>query len=772
MISCNPSRRDIGARISAARRQMGTVVAVVCLSVAVLGLGASETAAQGFVACPPTGQPLLDIPEITRDATSRTLPAVITISDQMRRVWLPQSKDENGVVGESHYCATQRIRYLRGHSPVHPDERWPTTGDQAEPLPGPTLRARVGDIVQISLLNEVDAAWFGLTYDRGEQGLGCDESMGPDGQIYPGNTGDIMPNCFHGSSTSNLHFHGTHTSPSTASDNVFLQIRPSPWKDGQPVVTEATVRQDFETFFRRCTAELRRFSGVPTQWPNRWEDLPAAYRSEQERLLRLYDATGQFQGGRGLPPELQLWPQNEHAIAQLEWPIYYVGAFPYCFELPEYPVGEGPPDAGQLQMGQAPGTHWYHSHKHGSTYLNVANGIVGALIVEGAYDDQLREYYRSTPDHRNWDLVEKVLVLQQLDMTPNLLRASGGSGPQFELTGVNGRLHPVLTMRPGEVQRWRIINTSGRTGIVFPVPGQGLQWRQTALDGVQLAPANYGKESNGNVEFLLSSGNRTDLLVRAPEAEGDIAVRASGTISRVATDPALSLFTVRVIRDPQRQNPDPPMPFPTAQQFPPLPTFLADIDPSTIHTRRELVFDTVSLSDPNAPVNPLPHRGRPREHTINGKKFSGDIDQAMVLDTAEEWTMVNETASPAIAHPFHIHTNPFQVIEVFDPNDPAYQFSDRNAPCYVDPSDRATWRTCPATQLSAPYQWRDTFAIPAARQDGATGNRKVDGHFRMRSRFADYTGQFVMHCHILGHEDRGMMEVVAVVSKKPLAPHH
>ena len=108
---------------------------------------------------------------------------------------------------------------------AYPDERWPTTGDQAEPLPGPTLRARVGDIVQISLLNEVDAAWFGLTYDRGEQGLGCDESMGPDGQIYPGNTRDIMPNCFHGSSTSNLHFHGTHTSPSTASDKVMLWAR-------------------------------------------------------------------------------------------------------------------------------------------------------------------------------------------------------------------------------------------------------------------------------------------------------------------------------------------------------------------------------------------------------------------------------------------------------------------------------------------------------------------------------------------------------------------
>ena len=472
-----------------------------------------------------------------------------------------------------------------------------------------------------------------------------------------------------------------------------------------------------------------------------------------------------------MPPAFQLWPVNQHAIEGSEWPNYYVGAFPYCFELPEYLVGNGPANADQLQMGQAPGTHWYHAHKHGSTYLNVASGMVGTLVVEGPYDDRLREYYRSTPDHRNWDLVEKVLVLQQLDMTPNLFRASGGSGPQFELTSVNGRLQPVLTMRPGEVQRWRIVNTSGRTGIVFSVPGQGLEWRRTALDGVQLAPANYGQESNRNTGFLLSAGNRADLLVRAPEAEGDIAVLAAGTISRVATDKPLTLFTVRVSRDPKRQNPDPPMTFPSEAEFPLLPTFLADIDPSTIHTRRELVFDTVSLSAPNAPVNPAPHRGRPREHTINGELFGNDIDQAMVLDTAEEWTIVNGTASPAIAHPFHIHVNPFQVIAVFDPNDPAYQFSDPAGPCYVNPSDRATWKPCRATELTAPYQWRDTFAIPAARQDSATGDRKVNGHFVMRSRFADYTGQFVMHCHILGHEDRGMMQMVAVVSKAPLGSH-
>jgi FtsP/CotA-like multicopper oxidase with cupredoxin domain len=39
----------------------------------------------------------------------------------------------------------------------------------------------------------------------------------------------------------------------------------------------------------------------------------------------------------------------------------------------------------------------------------------------------------------------------------------------------------------------------------------------------------------------------------------------------------------------------------------------------------------------------------------------------------------------------------------------------------------------------------------------------VPGYFKMRSRFVDYAGQYVLHCHILAHEDRGMMTVVEVV---------
>jgi len=61
--------------------------------------------------------------------------------------------------------------------------------------------------------------------------------------------------------------------------------------------------------------------------------------------------------------------------------------------------------------------------------------------------------------------------------------------------------------------------------------------------------------------------------------------------------------------------------------------------------------------------------------------------------------------------------------------------------------------------LKAPYVWFDAFAIPAAKSNGQT---VTSGYFKMRTRFVDFTGLYVQHCHILAHEDRGMMQVVQV----------
>jgi hypothetical protein len=65
----------------------------------------------------------------------------------------------------------------------------------------------------------------------------------------------------------------------------------------------------------------------------------------------------------------------------------------------------------------------------------------------------------------------------------------------------------------------------------------------------------------------------------------------------------------------------------------------------------------------------------------------------------------------------------------------------------------------------------DTFAIPIAKKDATTG-KVVPGYFKMRTRFADFAGKFVDHCHILAHEDRGMMQLVEVIDNKTVIKHH
>ena len=497
---------------------------------------------------------------------------------------------------------------------------------------------------------------------------------------------------------------------------------------------------------------------------------------DQEALLKRYDRTAPYKGVNGdLPPSMRIWPKNQSNLDQGLWPQYSLGAFPYCYRLPKYGSEYSPePEDGAL-MGQAPGTHWYHAHKHGSTALNVGNGMAGAFIIEGAYDDELQEFY-------NGELKEHVLVIQQLETTLNL--KSAGTGKPKPPFSVNGRVNPVVTMRQGEVQMWRIVNASARTFVQFDSfeahgPGRvKVEWRQIAQDGVQFSFDNYNDVGFVNNKFNLAAANRADLLVKAPMHEGERPVDYALTVVPSVSDtpgnaPRVTLLTVRVTTD----RIEPPMDFiQTREDFPKLPPYLEDIR-GKAYTKRELVYNT----------DPGPGRrgqGKMPQHKINGEQFNEEVISAqMTLNTVEEWTMVNETLG--IAHPFHIHINPFQIVEVFQPN--------QNTAC-VDPTDPDTWKPC--EKLTPPFVWWDTFAIPAAQNqdlDASVCTEKVEdcpaaiqeyttctaktataaakctvkipGYFKMRSFFADFTGEYVNHCHILAHEDRGMMQLIEVIPR-------
>jgi FtsP/CotA-like multicopper oxidase with cupredoxin domain len=754
------------ARHDARVRLFFFVVVAACAAAFPLTAGA-----QDFVKCPQVGEKLLKVPEITRDAATNKLQAVLRVSDQDRLLWFTNPTTVVGGPVLTPYCAPQHLRFFEGYSPIHADEKWPSSGNPAEPLPGPTLRARVGDIVQITFLNQVNLANFpdSQYFDRAENGLGtgCDEVAG--GQIYPtgGGIKDTFPNCFHGSSTANLHFHGTHATPSSTGDNVLLQLRPTPRKDGQPVVTEASVKPVFDTFYEQCQSQLTHHA--PNSWPTKWTNLPALYREQQQLLLEEYD--------KALQPAQKLWPPNQAAIDEGEWPQYFIGAYPYCFQLPEYKNAPKNTQEG-LQMGQAPGTQWYHMHKHGSTALNVANSLLGAFIIEGQYDDQLKVAYVSSGTRKNWGLVEKVLVVQQLGGTPNLMRTP--KNLQVQPLSINGRRQPVIEMRPGQVQLWRIVNGSGRSGLYFPSQ-TGFQWVQIAQDGVQFHLANYRppKDKNAGAPFMMAAGNRADLLVRIPKdlAPGDYPVQFVDVVKPTelpgGTKPNVvqTLLTARVSARDAAKDPHPEMPFLDATNFPTFPEFLGDINANTVVLKRELTFNSTTRAAGN-------------DHTINGHKFGDFIDQAMLLNTAEEWKVINTTSDAivegAIMHPFHIHINPFQIFETFDPWDVRYVFVKsqevEGKNCFIDPLKPETWKPCDLTKLSPPFVWFDVAAIPGGKQvDDTTGTGTkvvIPGYFKMRSRFADYPGQYVMHCHILAHEDRGMMQLVEVVTNKSVLAHH
>ena len=461
-------------------------------------------------------------------------------------------------------------------------------------------------------------------------------------------------------------------------------------------------------------------------------------------------------------------------------------------------------------MGQAPGTHWYHAHKHGSTAINVANGMTGAFIIEGQYDDDLNTWYGT-----GWTRSQPVLVINQLGVSPNLMRGGAGQqdkGPDFS---INGQEKPLIQMWPGEVQMWRIVNTSGRAGVLFTGPPNGFQWKQLAQDGVQFNDVNY--QSHVNKPFLLAPGNRADILVMAPTAPCAIAADCNVIVKNevdpldlVGKNPAnpLTLLSVNVSgAAPSTATPNNTKFIPTAPTF---PAFLADISDSEVKGTKEIRF----RSDGSQPQV---------QHMIDGKQFDGEVGAVVLLNQVEEWKIVNETyGGRIVSHPFHIHINPFQIVEVFSPNDtlldpktptatiPKYIFDEKArtspAQCYLDPNNPNTWKPCTTpcgtacgttcttpcakcgTQCVPPptpknLVWWDVFPIPSGIKatDAAgkpiidpTTNKQVEvpGYFKMRSRFFDYAGFYVIHCHILAHEDRGMMTIVEVAPVRTPYSHH
>ena len=276
------------------------------------------------------------------------------------------------------------------------------------------------------------------------------------------------------------------------------------------------------------------------------------------------------------------------------------------------------------------GTFWYHAHKHGSTALQLASGMAGALIVNGGLDQ--------APVVR--DAAEKILVIQQFTVKrppgeigfidPDSIYSDADDEEVDFVEAINGVVTPTIVMRPGEIQRWRIIH-AGTTEVVN-LDIEGISFHEIAVDGLATGTINRLNK------LKLYPGYRSDVLVQAPDAEVERLMTSKiddpdQSLRQVITE-RRNLLRIVVAGEPVEMS------MPTKEQLAPYAAFTQDDVPKEVANTRRIEF-----SDD----------GETR-FFINGKQFDPDtIDQTIDLNTSEEWEIVSESR----VHPFHIHVNPF-----------------------------------------------------------------------------------------------------------------
>ncbi|HEY8022373.1 MAG TPA: multicopper oxidase domain-containing protein [Thermoanaerobaculia bacterium] len=367
----------------------------------------------------------------------------------------------------------------------------------------------------------------------------------------------------------------------------------------------------------------------------------------------------------------------------------------------------------RIPKDHLPGTAWYHPHQHGSTALQLASGMAGALILEGDID--------RVPEIRA--AAEKIFVFQQIsfDSQTGLNEDFKKLDKQWnanKITLVNGQAKPEIAMKKGEVQRWRFINAGFFEVLPLRLTADDASAGEPdlhaiAVDGISLPR----REARQRID--LAPGNRADALVKFDRPGRYYLYKSESMRQRGVLEKAQILAQIDVSDEAKEMK---------------LPDLLPGdaikpIDQRAAKPRAPLFF-SVRFDE---------QLKRPR-FIINGRDFVPNrVDQTLKLGATEEWTVYNCTDQD---HPYHIHVNPFQVTE--------YSAPDGSVVRIDDPKKRP---------------WHDTFAIPKGRPAKDKDNKPIiiPGYFKMLTHYEDFDGRFVLHCHILSHEDQGMMQLIDIV---------
>jgi FtsP/CotA-like multicopper oxidase with cupredoxin domain len=377
-----------------------------------------------------------------------------------------------------------------------------------------------------------------------------------------------------------------------------------------------------------------------------------------------------------------------------------------------------------IPFNEPPGLYWYHPHVHGLAEAALQGGASGAIVVQGIAD----------VNEEVDDLPQRVLIIRDNHVPGN--PTPGGAVPSWDLS-VNYIPVPfpnytpvIMPMRPGEKQLWRVVNATADSVLDLQVQFNGVPQplRIVALDGVPTGSQDgtqTGKTIVKNHVFLATAA-RGEFIVTAPTSasvNAQLLTLGIDTGPFGDNDPQRQLAQIQVSRNAQ----EPPL---TNLRSPVKKKIRAmRWEPAmtcTATTTRKLFFFEV-LSNPNDPNSPTNFF-----ITVDGQPnvlFDANNPPAITTTqgACEEWIIENRTKE---VHEFHQHQIHFLLEEENGVPVSAddQQFLDMKQVMYWD----GVSSTFPSIKVKMSFEGHDI-------------------------------GDFVYHCHILAHEDGGMMAIERVL---------
>jgi FtsP/CotA-like multicopper oxidase with cupredoxin domain len=378
--------------------------------------------------------------------------------------------------------------------------------------------------------------------------------------------------------------------------------------------------------------------------------------------------------------------------------------------------------------------YWYHPHAHGLASYEVGNGMAGAIIVEGIANAVpqtagLRErviILGDVPNDSSFAAGESSVLRRSSASalthsatarrgTQDADNPQGGNAcaPETDATSmINGATMASIGIKPGETELFRVLNASGHRHFDLAVDGQTLQL--VAQDGVPVNTYPAAPSTIAMSDIVIPPAGRAEFLVTGAATPAALVSKCVQTGPGGDTSPQIMLGVLT-----------------NDSNWPSAAT-------ATTQAKRVLKLTSISFSQYYHTTMPAPAQQRLVHFTeddngfyLNGQQYSAAAPPMFTANsgTTEEWTLENDTTE---LHDFHIHQTHFVVESI--------------------------------NGVTQPNQhWVDTVIMPP--EGVGVAGQIIPSTMKVLIDFRDPTirGTFLFHCHILDHEDGGMMAKIAVI---------